>query len=163
MQVILMLTLIGVASLAMGMGAMFNGDTIMINLQALGFGEQDLEPPVTAPSIDVSIIKFQGFEDGQVVFKNRIISCSFHYTDVISFDENLEDPEARIICKLLDCAEPPGTPGVVAEGSILGPFIASVDYFIPLDTLAFENADFSSEICDIQMIFIGPPPSPPAP
>ncbi len=167
MQAILLLALVGVAAGAMSLGGLLNDGEIMLNLQGLGVGDEILSTPVVDPSVDASIDIIRGVDtQGNLAFKNKIRSCSFHYSAENDPDEALNGEGAKIICKLLDCTGIPnqGIPGnVVAEGSIDGPFVHSTSYIIPITDLAFEGSNFSTEVCDMQLILIGPTPKPPTP
>jgi len=167
MQAMLLLALVGVAAGAMSLGGLLNDGEIMLNLQGLGVGDEILSTPVVNPSVDASIEIIPGVDaDGNIAFKNKIRSCSFHYSAESDPDEALNGEGAIIICKLLDCTGIPdqGIPGnVVAEGSIVGPFVHSTSYIIPITDFAFEGSNFSTEVCDMQLILIGPPPKPPSP
>ena len=59
MQPILIVALIGVAAAATGVGFL-NSNTIMLNVQTLGVGEQDLASPISAANIDLSVEAIEG-------------------------------------------------------------------------------------------------------
>ena len=156
MQSIVLLALVGAAAVATGMGVL-SSESIMIGLQPLGLGEKTFHPPVMDPSVDASIEVFSGFDsEGNSLFKNPIISCSFHYSSDNDPNEELNGEGAKIICKLLNCPAVGLEASVIAEGFLEGPFEHSITYIIPIEKLAFENANFASEVCDMQLIFLGP-------
>ncbi len=153
MQPILIVALIGVAAAATGMGFLAT-NPIMLNVQTLGVGQADLESPISAANIDLSIAVVE-LEDemGNTIFSNVIDVCSFHYDDLASFP-GLEG-QSTVICKLTDM-----NGNVVAEGSMETSFVASTTYFIDIDKLAYPGSNSVLIVGDITIVALGDDPTP---
>ncbi len=148
MNAILALALVSVAALALGMGYL-NTD-IMLEVQNFGVGDKTFEAPITDANIDMSIVHFTGVNSsGDPVAKNEIKSCSFHFPENQEFP-GLNDISTKVICKLVD-----ENGDVVAEGSIMGPFIPSTNYIIQITDLAFENSNFVIHVANIIIVILG--------
>ena len=144
-----MLAILGVAGIGLSMGFLAPGFTL--NVQQLGAQETFLESPINTASIDFTISKIEGINlAGDTVFKNRIVRCSFHSPTSLEVD-------SVIICKLTDKDR-----DVVAEGRIdlATPYVGSDITFIPIQQVAFLNANDIQNIEDVKIIVMGPSPTP---
>ena len=150
-----MLALVGVAAMAMSMGFLTN--TFVLNVQTLGVAEEDLISPIKTANIDFTISKIPGVSPNnpsETVFKNRIIKCSFHTPTTLG-------PSTTIICKLTDADD-----DVIAEGKVVlaRTLTGSSDYlFIPINNLAYPNANDVQKVHDVKIVVLGPRPSTVAP
>ena len=99
MQPIIILSVIAIAVIGIGVGSL--GNTINLNVQLLGVGDQDLVTPISHANIDFVIEKVQGNENN---FKNVIADC------IVQADKEIA-ALSTVYCKLT------GARGdVVAEG-----------------------------------------------
>jgi len=149
MQPIVWLAIVAVAVTGLGMG--FLNNTFVLNLQNLGVAETDLASPITAANIDFTISKIKGVNvQGDPVFKNRIVKCSFH-----SFSEL--GTGSTIICKLTDIDD-----DVIAEGKVIltHTYRASTPNFnIDINQVAFEDANNVQRVHDVKIVVLGPRPA----
>ena len=154
MQPILLVALIGVAAAATGIG--FLNTEIVLNVQNLGVGSEDLETPISSANVDLSIGKVELVDANDVsYFVNVIDACSFHY----DADDNENFPGladgSQVICKLTKDGN------VVAEGSLEGTFVASTTYMIPITDFAYDGANDVKNVNDITIVALGADPTPP--
>ena len=155
MKPILVLALIAVAAGATGVG--FLNTNIMLNVQNLGVGSENLETPISNANVDLSIAIVNGIDtEGNSVFKNVIESCSFHYPETAGFPGLNDDTqgEATVICKLTKDGN------VVAEGSDTGYFASSETYIIKITDLAYDGANFVNNVNDLTLVVLGNDPTP---
>jgi hypothetical protein len=133
MQPIILLGVVAVAAALIGTGFLGTGGNIVLWVQSLGWGEQDLQAPISHAFIDLNLKKLAN-DNGTPVsdcepdddlcigeaksddyFDNVISSCSFHSDDDIrSADTETELSPGVIICKLTDDRD-----RAIAEGRIL--------------------------------------------
>ena len=154
MKPIIVLALIAVAAGATGIG--FLNTDIVLNVQNLGVGSEDLETPISEANVDLKIAIVEGIDlNGNSVFKNVIESCSFHYPeeDLAAFP-GLADG-SQVICKLTKDGN------VVAEGSSEGTFVASTTYMIPITDFAYPGSNDVKNVNDITIVALGADPTPP--
>jgi len=140
---------VAVAGTGLSMGFLAPGFTL--NLQQLGAQETLLESPINTASIDFTISKIEGINlAGNTVFKNRIVKCSFHSPTNIGAG-------GAIICKLTDKDR-----DIVAEGrlDLTRTYTGSLTTFIPIQQVAFLNANDVQNIEDVKIIVLGPSPTP---
>ena len=90
MKPIILLAVMAIAGTGLGVG--FLGNTITLDLQSLGVGEEDLVKPITNANIKFNVVKEPGNQNN---FKNVIADCIIESTDVIVKD-------SKIFCKLTD-------------------------------------------------------------
>ena len=106
-------------------------------VQQLGWGEADLDSPISSATVDLEIKKILS-EDG-TFYENVISDCSFHSATSIA---GVTGPGARdgtIICKILDANN-----NAFAEGHIaISSYDASTVLFIPID-MCIDSADPTS-------------------
>lgn len=121
MQPIIILGAVVVAAALIGTGFLGQGGNITLFLQTLGWGEQDLQAPISHAFIDLNLKKIRN-DAGTTntvaddYFDNVISSCSFH-SDQDILASPLGDQELSpgvIICKLTDERDL-----AIAEGRIL--------------------------------------------
>ena len=154
MKPIILLALVGVAATATGVG--FLNTEIMLNVQNLGVGSEDLETPISDANVDLSIVALPGIDlEGNSVFKNVINACSFHYPDNQAFPGLNNAGDATVICKLTQDGN------VVAEGQISGQFAPSITEIIPINSLAFPGANSVLTVNDVTIVVLGNNPTPP--
>lgn len=121
MQPIIILGAVVVAAALIGTGFLGNGGNIQLFLQQLGWGEQDLQAPISHAFIDLNLKKIRN-DAGTTntvaddFFDNVIKSCSFHSDQSIASTPqgNDELSPGVIICKLTDERDK-----AIAEGRIL--------------------------------------------
>ncbi len=153
MKPIILLALVGVAATATGVG--FLNTEIMLNVQNLGVGSENLETPISDANVDLSIVALPGIDlEGNSVFKNVINACSFHYPDS-EFPGLNNAGDATVICKLTQDGN------VVAEGKITGQFEPSITEIIPINKLAFPGANSVLTVNDVTIVVLGNNPTPP--
>ena len=121
MQPIILLGVVAVAAALIGTGFLAQGGNIALWVQSLGWGEQDLQAPISHAFIDLNLKKVANpGPDGEPgtgdeYFDNIISSCSFHSDQSIrSADPTSELSPGLIICKLTDERDL-----AIAEGRIL--------------------------------------------
>jgi len=148
-----MLALIGVAATATGVG--FLNTEIMLNVQNLGVGSDDIETPISDANVDLSIDAMEVFDEEKQMskFLNVIDACSFHYPANENFPGLNGPGDSTVICKLTENGN------VVAEGSLTGLFEASKTRMIPIDNLAFPGANSVLSVNDVTIVVLGPDPT----
>ena len=95
------------------MGTGFLGEpvnNIDLWVQALGFGEGDLESPVTTATVDL-LLDVVPAEDPQAPPVTIVTACAFHSTDTINLGTGKSD--GKLICKLLNADG-----NAIAEGDV---------------------------------------------
>src|SRR3990172_2886132 len=121
MQPIIILGAVVVAAALIGTGFLGQGGNIVLFVQSLGWGEQDLQAPISHAFIDLNLKKIRN-DAGTTntvaddYFDNVISSCSFHSDqDILASPQgNQELSSGLIICKLTDERDL-----AIAEGRIL--------------------------------------------
>lgn len=147
MQPIFILAIIGAAA-AMSIGYLEND--INVSSQPFGVGEDTLQNPITDAVITIRVDRTNGFnESSEPDFKDLITECAFRSTTVSLA------PDTRLICKLLDAVDG----DIIAEGSkiVTTNIPTGTPVTIPIDNLAFENANNADNVHDIFIIVQGPP------
>lgn len=120
MQPIILLGVVAVAAALIGTGFLGTGGNIALWVQSLGWGEQDLQAPISHAFIDLNLKKVANnagtpTDNSDDYFDNIISSCSFHSDQSIrSADPATELSSGLIICKLTDSRDK-----AIAEGRIL--------------------------------------------
>lgn len=120
MQPIILLGVVAVAAALIGTGFLGEGGNIALWVQSLGWGEQDLQAPISHAFIDLNLKKIANNagtpdDNSDDYFDNVISSCSFHSDqDIRSADPASELSPGLIICKLTDDRDK-----AIAEGRIL--------------------------------------------
>ena len=119
MQPIILLGVVAVAAALLGTGFLGQGGNIQLWLQSLGWGEQDLQAPISHAFIDLNLKKVKNDagtpETSDDYFDNIISSCSFHSDqDIVAADAATKLSPGVIICKLTDDRDK-----AIAEGRIL--------------------------------------------
>ena len=118
MQPIILLGVVAVAAALIGTGFLGEGGNIALWVQSLGWGEQDLQAPISHAFIDLNLKKIANDngtpeDNSDDYFDNVISACSFHSDqDIISADDDISP--GLIICKLTDDRDK-----AIAEGRIL--------------------------------------------
>src|SRR3990170_3716410 len=109
MQPIIILGAVVVAAALIGTGFLGNANNIVLWVQSLGWGEQDLQAPISHAYIDLNLKKIRNNAGttntvADDYFDNVISSCSFHSDQSIdsSPQANQELSPGVIICKLTD-------------------------------------------------------------
>ena len=118
MQPIIILGAVVVAAALIGTGFLGQGGNIQLWVQSLGWGEQDLQAPISHAFIDLNLKKIRNDAgttntDADDYFDNVIKSCSFHSDQSIASAPDDLAPGV-IICKLTDPRDK-----AIAEGRIL--------------------------------------------
>ncbi|MGH9909350.1 MAG: hypothetical protein ACRD32_01790 [Nitrososphaerales archaeon] len=188
MQPIIILGAVVVAAALIGTGFLGNGGNIQLFLQSLGWGEQDLQAPISHAFIDLNLKKIRN-DAGTTntvaddFFDNVIKSCSFHSDQSIasSPQQNQELSPGVIICKLTDERDK-----AIAEGRILlngqaeeecpqdaadlenlaenGGYLASEHINIQICQTAFPGDNEVQKVTDVKIVVEGSlsvPPRPP--
>ena len=120
MQPIILLGVVAVAAALIGTGFLGEGGNIALWVQSLGWGEQDLQAPISHAFIDLNLKKIANNagtpdDNSDDYFDNVISSCSFHSDQSIrSADPATALSPGVIICKLTDERDL-----AIAEGRIL--------------------------------------------
>src|SRR3990172_5872588 len=144
MQPIIMLALVGVAAMAMSMRFLTN--TFVLNVQTLGVAEEDLISPIKTANVDLELTRLVAGPDGDSTrthYHNVIHQCSFHTFTTLGTC-------STIICKLTDLDD-----DVIAEGKVVlaRTLTGSSDYmFIPIDNLAYPNANDVQKVHDVKIV-----------
>ena len=145
-----MFALVGVAAMAMSMG--FLSNTFFLNVQTLGVAETDLVSPIKTANVDLEIGKHAAVPDGDsenAHYHNTIDACSFHTPTTLGAG-------STIICKLTDADN-----DVIAEGKIVlqKTYTGSSPYlFIPIEQVAFDDANNVQNVHDVKIVVLGPKP-----
>ena len=140
MKPIILLSVMAIAVTGLGVG--FLGNTITLDLQSLGVGEEDLVSPITNADIKFNIEKIKG---NQGNFKNVIADCIIESTDIIVKD-------SKIFCKLTD-----ENGNVATEGSrVLSTFLpANTPTVIHIDDPQFIASQVQN-VHDVVLVVLGP-------
>ena len=156
MQPIIILGAVVVAAALIGTGFLGNGGNIALWVQSLGWGEQDLQAPISHAYIDLNLKKIRNDNNTPEsnlddYFDNVISSCSFHSDQSIlaSPIENQELSSGVIICKLTDERDL-----AIAEGRILLNGVAEEECAqdaADLTNLRANNGYLASEHINIQI------------
>ena len=152
MQILLIVAIAAVASVAMGAGFLAPG--FDLNLQNLAAQEESLESPITSAFVDFHITKLVTNDPtGEfTVYANLIDECSFHSPQTIGAG-------GKIICKLLD-----GNDNIVAEGNIelTGTQIlsGSITTIIPISQKANFDSNDVQNIEKVKIVVLGGDPTP---
>lgn len=147
MQPIFFIAIIG-AAIAMSVG--YLGNELSLNAQSFGVGEDTLKNPIESAVLTIKIIKTYGVNTSLLPdSKDLITECSFRSTNIVLA------PNTRLICKLLDAVDG----NVIAEGDkiVTTSIPINTPVTIPIDNLAFENANNAPNVHDIFIIIQGPP------
>src|SRR3989304_2287353 len=148
MQPIIWLSIIGVAGAGISMGFLAPGFYLIV--QQLGAEETLLESPINTAYVDFEVTKISGINlVGETVFKNRITKCSFETPTALGVG-------SVVICKLTDKDH-----DIVAEGKLLLPngLPANTETKIPINQVAFTNANDVQNIEDVKIIVLGEDPT----
>jgi len=118
-------------------------------VQALGFGEGNLESPITAATVDL-LLDAVPAEDPQMPPITIVSACAFHS------DENIEigtgKSEGKLICKLLNADG-----NAIAEGDIpFSSYTGSDILTIPINQPIFIGATNFGNVHDAMIIVQGP-------
>ena len=147
-----MFALVGVAAMAMSVGFLAPGFDLIV--QQLGAEETLLEAPINTAYVDFSIGKIETTNGKtgaalHTVFRNVIEACSFETPTELG-------DGSVVICKLTD-----QEPAIVAEGKLLLPngLPASTETMIPINQVAFLNANDVQNIEDVKIIVLGEDPT----
>jgi len=145
MKPIIILAVMAIAITGLGVG--FLGNTITLDLQSLGVGEEDLVSPITNADIKFNIEKIKGNQNN---FKNVIADCIIESTDIIVKD-------SKIFCKLTD-----ENGNVATEGSrVLSTFLpANTPTVIHIDDPQFVASQVQN-VHDVVLVVLGPSAPPP--
>ena len=159
MQPIIILGAVVVAAALIGTGFLGNANNIVLWVQSLGWGEQDLQAPISHAYIDLNLKKLKNDagtsnNPNDDYFDNVISSCSFHSDqDIPAADTSQQGVEELssgvIICKLTDERN-----RAIAEGRILlngQPEEECPQNAEDLDNLSENNGYAESEHINIQI------------
>ena len=145
-----MFTLLAIVAGIMGTG--FLGEPVnKINLwvQTLGFGEGNLESPVTNAAVDL-LLDVVPSENPQAPPVTIVTACAFHSTDSINLGTGKSD--GKIICKLLN-----KDGNAIAEGDIpFTSYTANDILTIPINQPIFIGATNFENVFDAMVIIQGP-------
>ncbi len=159
MQPLILLAVVGVASVTLSMGFLMP-EIPIFNLQQVAINERTFSTPITTANVDIQIEKTESrlvmasanglTTDHKSVFFNMIKYCSFHTPSTGLGDGS------KIICKLSDADG-----DIVAEGNILLPngLAPSERTLIPILMTAFTNANEVQNIMDIKIVVQGTDPT----
>ena len=118
-------------------------------VQALGFGEGDLETPITTATVDL-LLDAVPAEDPQLPPITIVSACAFHSDENIDIGTGKSD--GKLICKLLNADG-----NAIAEGDILfSQYTASEILIIPINQPIFIGATNFDNIFDAMIIVQGP-------
>jgi len=119
-------------------------------VQALGFGEGDLETPITTATVDL-LLDVVPAGDPAADPVTIVFACAFHSDEDIDIGvQALSD--GKIICKLLNADG-----NAIAEGDILfSQYTASEILIIPINQPIFIGATNFDNIFDAMIIVQGP-------
>lgn len=150
MQLIIVLALLVIVGGLLGTG--FLGEPVnKINLwvQALGFGEGNLESPITTATADLLLDSVPS-EDPQLPPVTIVSACAFHSDEDI--DIGTGNSEGKLICKLLNADG-----NAIAEGDItFSQYTASDIIEIPINQPIFIGATNFDLVDDAMIIVQGP-------
>ena len=173
MKQLLLFAIIGTGIVGMTMG--FASNTIDLNVQQLGVGEEFIGTPITTANVDFELAKVErglGTASNELddFFVNLITGCSF------STGETFAGP-ARVICKLTDGSGiTPDQTDVDAFGKVIaeGFLDLPIGYpdatlcpngrcVIPITQTAFDDSNDVQNIHDVKIIVKGAEPTTPQP
>jgi len=165
MQPIIILGIIAVIGIFAGTG--FLAPAIdMVWVQTIGVGDADLESPLHHAGVDLDIAAFPGVgPNGQPIFKNKFVSCSFHAgTQDFNTLQNLD----KVICKLTDinnkviaeqfiqfCPDPVPIGGC----GVLPTWTPSTQYIISPLVEAYPGALNIDNVEDVRLVVLGDDPT----
>jgi hypothetical protein len=179
MQPIIILGAVAVAAALIGTGFLGTGGNIALVLQSLGWGEQDLQAPISHAFIDLNLKKVRNDAGTPEVntddyFDNIISSCSFHSDqDILASPEaNQELSSGLIICKLTDErdkaiaegrillngqpeADCPQNPEELAKLAAAGGYIHSEHLNIDICQTAFPGSNDVQKVTDVKIVVEG--------
>jgi hypothetical protein len=141
MQPIILLGVVAVAAALIGTGFLGTGGNIALWVQSLGWGEQDLQAPISHAFIDLNLKKIPNnngtpTDNSDDYFDNVISACSFHSDQSIrSADTATELSPGVIICKLTDERD-----RAIAEGRILLNGLADPECAQTQKTIGYESS-----------------------
>ena len=147
MQPIFILAIIGAAG-AMSIGYLSNN--IIVNPQSFGVGEDTFENPITNAVLTMRLDRTFGLNlSNNQDYKDLIKECTFRSTTLALA------PNTKLICKLLDAKGG----AIIAEGTkiVLTTIPVNNPVTIPIDNLAFTNANNANNVHDVFIIVQGPP------
>ena len=168
MKQLLLFAIIGTGIVGMTMG--FASNTIDLNVQQLGVGEEFIGTPITTANVDFQlekVLRDPSAAKNDEFFVNLITGCSF------STPEPIAGP-ARVICKLTDGSgiSNDGDPTndkfgkVIAEGFldlqqgyVPGQSCAAGRCIIPILQTAFDDSNDVQNIHDVKIIVKGADPT----
>jgi len=144
MQPIILLAIVGIAVGAMSVG--FLGNTITLNVQQLGVGDEDLSSPISAATIDFVIARASGTDGSDTVQTHNVISKCNIYADKDIAEGSI------VTCKLTDI-----NGNVVAEGqTVLSADLDShTQLMVPISTGDFA-ANKVQNVHDVVLVVQGP-------
>ena len=149
MKPIILLGIVAVAAIGMSSGFLFGNTTFSLIAQDLGAKETDLKSPIDTARVDFVISRIDGFTASGPVYKNHITKCSFHSDDDIP-------RSGQITCKLTH------NNNIVAEGTLKlmkTGYTHSTQTYIPIQHVAYENANDVQNINDVKIIVLGNNPT----
>ena len=166
MKQLLLFAIIGTGIVGMSVG--FASNTIALNVQQLGVGENFIQTPVKNADVDFELAKVQRSVDniannGDDYFVNLITACSFHTA------QDIPGP-ATVICKLTDnrndVKNADGTVtqhfgGVIAEGRTFLPtgYVHDTKLIIPIVQTIYPDANDVQNIHDVKIVVKGIDPT----
>ena len=163
MNQLLLFAVIGIGIVGMSVG--FASNTIALNVQQLGVGEDFITSPISAADVDFELLKVHNPGNDQQLntvddyFANIITGCSFHSK------ESIRGP-ALVICKLTDDRNPPKNGveqfgKVIAEGrlALANGYQASNRIVVPISQVAYLEANDVQNIHDVKIVVQGADPT----
>ena len=150
LQLIIVLALLVIVGGLLGTG--FLGEpvnNIDLWVQALGFGEGDIETPITAATVDL-LLDAVPSQDPQMPPVTIVSACAFHSDEDINLGTGKSD--GKLICKLLN-----KDGNAIAEGDItFSQYTASDTLTIPINQPIFIGATNFDNVFDAMVIVQGP-------
>ena len=150
LQIIVVLGLVVIVAGLMGTG--FLGEPVTkINLwvQALGWGEGDLESPITTGTVDLLLDSIPN-ENPDLPPVTIVAACDFHSDETI--DAGTGKSDGMLVCKLLNENE-----NAIAEGSVsFSQYSASTHVIIPINQPIVIGATNFDGIFDAMVLVKGP-------
>ena len=124
-------------------------NNIQLWVQALGYGEGNLETPITTATVDLLLDSVPA-EDPQMPPITIVSKCAFHSDEDI--DVGTEKSDGKLICKLLN-----EDGNAIAEGDItFSQYTASDILEIPINQPIFLGATNFDNVFDAMVIVQGP-------
>jgi hypothetical protein len=154
MRPILIFAIAAIAASAVGVGALNNNITLLV--QQFGVGSQEIQTPIDEAKVDFEITPVTVVDEkdpNNNIIKNLITGCSFHSDETIEADgDELTTNDPRVICKLSNAEGK-----IVAEGTLLLPngYTPSDREIIKMDTYAFPGSNDFRNIHDVHIIVVG--------